>query len=74
MIIAGDFSAWAVEWYSVEMNTKGDALLESFSSLGYLVLINYAKLLIFCKVGTSSIITSLLPLVAGCGSSWLEGQ
>lgn len=33
LVIAGDFSAYAIEWGSRNTNTRGSTLLEAFSSL-----------------------------------------
>lgn len=46
VIIAGDFNAWAVDWGSVETNTRGRLLLEVFSSLD-LALLNDGELFTF---------------------------
>ena len=63
VIIAGDFNAWATEWGSRETNTRGRALLESFSVLD-ISLVNKGEKFTFCRAGTGSIID--LTFVSNC--------
>ena len=55
VIIAGDFNAWATEWGSRTNNRRGDALLNSFSSLE-LSILNSGTTPTFVRDGKSSVI------------------
>lgn len=71
LAIAGDFNAWATEWGSKITNTKGQALMESLSSLD-VVLLNSGNTPTFTRGDASSIVdlTFVSSSLAKGNDSW----
>ncbi|XP_066909029.1 uncharacterized protein [Halyomorpha halys] len=55
-IIAGDFNAWATEWGSRITNRRGEVLLEAFTQLNDVILMNTGTNPTSTRAGRSSII------------------